>query len=312
MTTAPRKWGYWTRAKLQILDGYLRAFAKASQQSPERVYLDAFAGEGIGVDRLTGEEFPGSARIALEIANPPFTRLRYFELAERAQSLEEKLREDYPERDIRVYSGDCNQTIPQALSELAHVRRAPAFAFLDPDGMQLNWGTLETLASHRPGQYKVELWMLFPIMGLFRTLGDPTEADVQRATRLFGSDEWQLILDARRESRLNAPTARTAYVNLMRWRLESVLGYAQTHPLEIVNMQGGPLYDMIFATDHPAGTRIMTSIYAKAAGQIPAMRRAARDEARGALSLFDVEELEGLEAHWGYSYEPPISPDELL
>jgi hypothetical protein len=48
------------------------------------MYLDAFAGEGFGIDRLTGEEFKGSARIALDVADPQFTRLRYFELPERA------------------------------------------------------------------------------------------------------------------------------------------------------------------------------------------------------------------------------------
>jgi hypothetical protein len=31
------------------------------------VYLDAFAGEGLGIDRLTGEEFKGSARIEVVI-----------------------------------------------------------------------------------------------------------------------------------------------------------------------------------------------------------------------------------------------------
>ena len=51
-----RTWGYWTQAKLQILARYLQAFATASKGVSERVYLDAFAGEGLGIDRLTGEE----------------------------------------------------------------------------------------------------------------------------------------------------------------------------------------------------------------------------------------------------------------
>ena len=69
-----RTWGYWTQAKLQILARYLQAFATASKGVSERVYLDAFAGEGLGIDRLTGEEFKGSARIALDVADPAFTR----------------------------------------------------------------------------------------------------------------------------------------------------------------------------------------------------------------------------------------------
>jgi three-Cys-motif partner protein len=87
-----RPWGYWTRAKLAVLNDYLPAFLQAaSGKSDEYVYLDAFAGEGRGVDRLTGEEFHGSSRIALEAkalrADARFTRLRYFEQESKAREL---------------------------------------------------------------------------------------------------------------------------------------------------------------------------------------------------------------------------------
>jgi len=61
---AGRSWGYWTQAKLSVLADYLDAFIRASSGPSERVYLDAFAGEGSGLDRLTGEEFKGSAHRA--------------------------------------------------------------------------------------------------------------------------------------------------------------------------------------------------------------------------------------------------------
>ncbi|HEU5002589.1 MAG TPA: three-Cys-motif partner protein TcmP [Actinomycetota bacterium] len=309
---AQRTWGYWTQAKLQILERYLKAFATASKGADERVYLDAFAGEGFGIDRVTGEQFQGSARIALNVADPAFTRLRYFELPERAKALQDQLQQEYPGRDIRVYGGDCNEAIPLALSDLKDVRWAPTFAFLDPDGMALRWGTLEHLADHRTGNHKVELWMLFPTGGLLRTLtlrGEPSEADLARATRLFGSDQWQAIFAARRQGLIEGAQARAGYLNLMRWRLESVLGYAQTHPLEIRNLQGVPIYDMIFATDHSAGTAIMSHLYARAADEIPAMRQATRDQKAGVLRLFDLGEVE---ASPGYTYEKPISPDAFL
>jgi three-Cys-motif partner protein len=256
-------------------------------------------------------EFPGSARIALQIADPPFTRLRYFELPEQAEALQEQLRRDHPGRDIRVYGGDCNRTIPQALRDLRDLRWAPTFAFLDPDGMALEWTTLGHLATHRTGTHKVELWMLFPTSGLLRTLslrGGPSDADQKRATLLFGTDQWRRIFEARRDGRISGTEARAGHVNLMRWRLENVLGYAQTHPLEIRNLQGSPIYDMIFATDHPAGTRIMSSLYARAAAEIPAMRQAARDEAAGVLRLFDLGDLEPA---GGYTYEKPLRPNEF-
>lgn len=313
-----RSWGYWTRAKLRILEDYLPAFLTASGgRAKEIVYLDAFAGEGRGLDRVTGEEFKGSARIALDASQAGgFTRLRYFEQASKARELQDRLRVDYPDRDIVVYGGDCNLTMREALDELQDVRWAPTFAFIDPDGMELSWATLELLAAHKRGyrrdaskrEYKVELWLLFPTQGLVRTLSlDPTkivEADRDRADRLFGTGEWRLIYDLRRSGDIDAATARDEYVNLLRWRLEKVLGYATTHPLELKNTRGGTIYHMVFATDNQAGERIMSDLYARAGAELPDMLREAKDRQRG-WQAFD---LDTVPPKVDYVYEPPWTP----
>ncbi len=313
-----RTWGYWTRAKLEILQKYLKAFTRASKAVSEKVYLDAFAGEGSGVDRLTGEAFTGSARLAIEVDDPPFTKLRYFELGSQAEALESRLKADYPGRDVLVYGGDCNVTIPKALNDLKAFRWAPTFAFLDPDGMELAWSTLTALANHKRGYRppgsskrgnKVEMWMLFPSGGIIRTLAlDPEKLkaeDGERATRLFGSESWRAIYEARRAQRIDGATAREAYVNLMRWRLEQDLDYGWTHPLEIKNLKGIPIYHMILATDNQAGTKIMSDLYTGAARRIPAMREEVleRQQSFQQDRLFDaVVEVEP------YVYEPPWDP----
>lgn len=217
---AGRSWGYWTQAKLSVLDEYLNRFVRASSGPSERVYLDAFAGEGSGLARLTGEAFKGSARIALEVGESGFTRFRFFEKGRRAGELEARLRADYRARDIVVSEGDCNETIPRVLGGLAALRWAPTFAFLDPDGMELAWSTLRALAGHKKGyrtgadkpEYKVELWMLFPSGGLVRTLAleeeKLTASDERRATRLFGDESWRPIYGRRLEGRLAGADAR--------------------------------------------------------------------------------------------------------
>lgn len=321
MTNATgRAWGYWTRAKLQMLADYLAGFATASKGQSERIYLDAFAGEGTGLDRLTGEEFPGSARIALEAREEAgFTKYRYFEVGQRAADLQSRLRADYPGRDIKVYEGDCNATILEALHELRPLNWAPTFAFLDPDGMELAWDTLAALADHKRGyrpststkpEYKVELWMLFPTSGIVRTLALEEEkvsaADIARANRLFGTEDWRPIYDLRLAGTITPAEAREEYVNLMRWRLERVLGYRFAHPFELKNTKGNTLYHMIFATDSDAGTRIMGAIYANAASRLPAMLHEARDRASGQQAL-DLG-IESLAADVGYQYEPPWEP----
>lgn len=317
-----RAWGFWTQAKLQMLAEYLNGFAQASKGQTERVYLDAFAGEGHGLDRMTGEKFDGSARIALDAgAGAGFTRFRYFEMGQKAAELEQRLRVDYPGKDIKVYSGDCNAKIPEALAELAGLKWAPTFAFLDPDGMELEWQTLKALANHKRGyrktgpgkpEYKVEMWMLFPTSGIIRTLAledaKVSEADFARATRLYGSEEWRPIYGQRKAGELSAAEARDEYVNLMRWRLERGLRYRAAHSFELKNSKG-PLYHMIFATDNQAGTRIMSAIYDKAAKQLPEMRQEAKDRARG-QGAFDFGDAH-LASNESYRYEPPWEPPGL-
>jgi three-Cys-motif partner protein len=317
---AGRSWGFWTQAKLGVLEDYLDAFVVAASGASERVYLDAFAGEGTGLDRLTGEAFKGSARIALETNPPGFTRFRFFEKGQRASELEARLRSDYPDRDIAVYAGDCNEAIPRALEELEPLRWAPTFAFIDPDGMELSWSTLRALAAHKGGyrggksgkpEYKVELWMLFPSAGLMRTLALDEEklkpTDEARATRLFGEESWRPIYARRLKGRLSGSDVREEYVNLMRWRIQRDLDYRWTHPLELKNTRGIPLYHMIFATDNEAGTRIMEHLYASAAAEIPAMQKEAADRAIG-QQVLDL----GLEPppRAGYRYEPPWEPPD--
>ena len=316
---ASRSWGFWTEAKLAILRSYLPAFLHASKgKASEFVYLDAFAGEGHGTSRLTGEAFPGSARIALDIAVAGgFTKLRYFEQASKAAELKQRLHADYPGRDIKVYGGDCNQMIATALAELRAVRWAPTFAFIDPDGMELAWDTLKLLAAHKVGykkggsgpEYKVELWLLFPTQGLIRTLALDNARLLPKhesgATRLFGTENWRHVYDRRRTGQLTAAEAKEEYVNLMRWRLVKDLGYAKTHPFELKNTAGGTLYHMIFATDNPAGDKIMADIYTAAAKAIPAMQREARDRKSGQIAL-ELDDPSAAAAT--YEHPPPWQP----
>lgn len=305
-----RAWGFWTRGKLDILRNYLDAFTTASQSADERLYFDLFAGETENVDRITGEPIHGSARIALSTDNPPFTRLRFFEI-NRPAELEARLRAEFPDRDLGVYPGDCNETIHRALEELTHLNWAPAFAFIDPNGPDVRWTTLEALAAFKAKRRtKVELWMLFPepmFVRFLRTDGGDVEPDhARRITGMYGSHQWRQVYQARLDGRLTPADARAEYVNLMRWRLQTVLGYTWTHTLEVHNERDLPIYHLIFATDHDAGDRIMRHLYGKALEDFPKMRQRAIDQRKGVMRLFEDDDF-GSEPE-DYRYEPPWPP----
>lgn len=263
---AQRPWGFWTESKLDMLSAYLPAFTTASKRALNTVYLDLFAGQATNVSRDTGGSIEGSLLHAVQ-TKPPFTVVRGFELRHtRARSLQEAFRAKFPDRDVVVHAGDVHDALPSALAALAPYRRSPTFAFIDPDGVEARWELLEMLATHKaPSTTKVELFLLLASPQIRRVFHDGLEPDElehaeQLVTNLFGSVEWGPILDGRQSGALDAEHTRDELTNLMRWRLEKALGYGFTHTLRLTNVNGSPLYDMIFATrsrgrrhDHEVG-----------------------------------------------------------
>lgn len=290
-----REWKYWTRNKLQILAGYLPAFNRASQSSHERVYIDLLAGEPFNRDKDTGETFDGSARLALA-ATPAFTRLALCEKnASRAAALQADLIGRHPgDTRYKIYVGDCNETIIKVLAELCDVRRAPTFAFVDQQAAEVRWTTLEHLATYRTGPRKVELWILAsPAMIAKGVAGTNAQTFAEKVDLLYGTDDWRRIQVARQHGRISAGTYREEMVNLLRWRLETSLGYAITERIPMHMVNDTPIYDMVFATDHPVGHKIMTWLYQSAAEREPRMKEEIRRlladrhaEATGQHALF--------------------------
>lgn len=329
--TAPRPWGWWTRHKLQILEDYLKAFATASKSVPERIYLDLFAGRPDNVSRETGETILGSVHRALA-ASPPFTRVHLFELPSNASALEARVRQSYPNRPgIQVHPGDCNHTVDDALGRLARARVdwAPTFAFIDQQAAEVHWQTLDKISRFRRGKTKAEMWILFGSSFLPRGLEINQDlmnaAFADRITAMFGTEQWVPIIAAQRDGYLQPAEARFELVNLMRWRLETDLGYRKSHTFTMKNTGGQEIYQMIFTSDHEAGDRIMQHLYGKAVEDHESMRRDAlalhnarrqerRSVARGETPLFDLdtEMVQAPKSHLPsnriYCHEPPREP----
>ena len=217
-----------------------------------------------------------------------------------------------------------HDSLGSALAGLHSHRWAPTFAFVDPDGVEARWTLLAQLAAFKAtGFTKAELFVLLASPQIVRVVNDTLDTSdlrhaEQQVTDLFGTDQWRPILQARRAGGLDAERTRDELTNLMRWRLEKTLGYGFTHSLRLTNVQGVPLYDMIFATDHPAGEKIMQSVYRSAAERFPQMRQEARarrrdrrEQSHGAEGLFSHEELlhdAPLQAHEAYRHVPPSQP----
>jgi three-Cys-motif partner protein len=288
---------------LEILGGYLPAFTRAvTGKSSECIYLDLMAGQPKNVERYTGAEFDGSPVVAMK-AHPRFTRLRFGELsAARAQALETHLREAFPgDTRYEVVQGDCNVNIDGMLAGLNDVAWAPTFAFVDQQAAEVHWSTIEKLARFRRNKQgrKTEIWILMsPTMILKGVRGTNNEAFQERVDRLYGGGEWRQVQRAFDQRKIVARDYRQEMVNLMRWKLERELGYAVTHriPMQMPNKM--EIYDMVFATDHPVGDRIMQHLYNEAALREPEMMRQAKEAKTGQFSLFGDDDKNAGQTLW--------------
>ena len=162
--------GLWTRRKLDLLEKYLRFYTVALKNSPFTLHLvDAFVGTGQQSVRSTEEQsellphvsLPGSVSIALDV-DPPFHIYHFNETDnERANAIRQTA-ERHPDKKIKVTEVDANDFVREFCSTLQKLDRA--VVFLDPYSTELEWQTLECLATTQ----KADLWLLFPLSALLR------------------------------------------------------------------------------------------------------------------------------------------------
>ncbi|MCK4362437.1 MAG: three-Cys-motif partner protein TcmP [Dehalococcoidia bacterium] len=252
----------WTALKLEYLDYYLQAYVIATKQSREKHYIDAFAGCGDCSIIETGYQIEGSPWRALSTI-PSFTQY-YF--VEKEEDLASHLRVKIFEKDLthaHVYTGDCNEVIPRLILPKIP-KNVPSFTFLDPPGVQINWQTVRSLASHRTNM-KMELLILYPydmaIARLFPiALKNP--AVYNTLTRFYGNEKWIEELEDSLEAEETAKQRRERFIQLYLNNLKD-LGYCHVEPYGPLYSGHRPLYYVIFASDHAIGAKIMRDVWGK-------------------------------------------------
>ena len=176
---------------------------RASKRAPDRVYIDGFAGGGKGVDPTAGEEYDGSAALAFAV-DPPFTGVFLIEQDEGRVGLLRELAAQHP--SAQVLPGDVNVEVPKLLRYVNP--KAPTLAFLDPEGTQLHWKTLEVLAAHKRGhsKTKIELLILFPLqMAMLRLRMSSYALHLLRQSEPFARARLQPGVDRAALARCGVP-----------------------------------------------------------------------------------------------------------
>ena len=255
----PKSIGTWTALKLEYLDHYLQAYRRVTKKARGAHYLDLFAGPGVCVIRKTGWPVDGSPWRAMN-AIPPFSSYLFVEKSPKlAKHLRDRISLAAPD-NAQVFEGDCNgPVLGEVLSQVP--RKEPSFAFLDPSGLQLHWSTVEKLARHRLGSWKMELLILYPYdMVIKRWL---SQSEMRNAlTSAHGSDQWSVELAESQRSGEDGNERRDRFVNLYKRNLQR-LGYRHVVSYGPLGYGLRPYYNVLFASDHGVGAKIMNAVWSK-------------------------------------------------
>ncbi|MBN1286868.1 MAG: three-Cys-motif partner protein TcmP [Anaerolineae bacterium] len=267
--------GPWSEEKLEMLRDYLEAYTRVMKGWKSEIsrvnyhYVDAFAGAGSSRARDDEERYiAGSPRVALEFF---FNSYTFIEMdSSRVQRLQE-LRSEFPERDIRIYQGDCNDILKNRITPcIRYENYSRGVVFLDPFTLNLEWDTVEAVAQTKA----LEIFLNFPTMALNRTAlpNDPsrlTRETIKRMDRFWGTSEWygqiyEEAVDLFGDKHVYKPISTTArrLSHLYKSRLEEVFSRV-TDPITMLNSKGIPIYCLIFAGHNPTGARIAGHILKK-------------------------------------------------
>lgn len=243
----PRQAGSWTQDKLKILQQYLPAYLAATTKALERIYIDAFAGPGL--NRLRGGNLTihGSPLIALDARARNGTKFDRLFFIERDRAVAAELRgvlktSDKTQR-ATVIDGDVNKELPRLITKLH--QRSPTFVFVDPEGIEPRWTTIEAIAP-----WQTELLINFPLgMSINRN------PDSAKVTAYFGTDKWREVWNSTR------PGGARELLQLYKERLGQ-LGYRYTTEDDrlVKTSRGRRLYYLVFVSKVAIARRIMTSV----------------------------------------------------
>ena len=261
--------GTWSLEKLATLLLYFGAFSNACRSAGGGYYVDGLSGPG--VCRIKGARQPpyrvwGSPLLALR-TRPEFLRCVLLDKNARTVEVLRARVAGYGDR-ARVYEGDVNLELARLIQEQVPPR-APCFCLLDPQCTELSWAAVSSVALTPGRTRKPELLILFPLkMGLLRLLTTKRPISPERRERLdstFPSREWWTIYVDRLEGKISPARGRSRYLDLYCGGIKA-LGYrwVRSKPIKAPlgpGMQRKEMYHLVFATDHPAGDKIMQDVF---------------------------------------------------
>ena len=250
----------WTAEKLDYLERYIDMFTTSMRKKPWRAlnYIDLFSGPGKCGHKDNNDVYLGSPLLALTTKNA-FDHYFFVDLEiDKTQVLEQRCQHSpYADR-IQYFQQDCNIAVHGIAREIQGINRhyikdvwpCLNLAFLDPEGLELEWNTVKTLT-----QFRTDLIILYSQMGVQRysaiAINDPGDTVLDR---FFGTRIWRDIYQ-RGQGR---PGLYGELLNLYQQNLCN-LGYKDKDEVGQIplmrNTKNVPLYYLVYASKSDLGKK---------------------------------------------------------
>lgn len=262
----------WAAEKLDYLERYLAMFTISMRSKPWRAlnYIDLFAGPGKCRHEDTSAVHLGSPLLALT-TNNAFDHYYFVDWdAENIAGLQQRCQHSpYADR-IQYFEDDSNTAIEYIADEIRCIDASYKkgvwsclnLAFLDPEGLELNWDTVKRLA-----EFRTDLVIHYSQNGIQRNLSKCIDnAEETILDRFFGSYTWREIYQ-------QAGGQSSVYGELINFYKQNLydLDYVEIKsggdelwraPL-MRNTKNAPLYYLIFASKHPLGEKFWREVTAR-------------------------------------------------
>ncbi len=252
-----RPFGSWVSEKLDYLKRYIDIFETSMRLKwPQRNYIDLFSGTGKNSIRETKEIILGSPLVALTTKHP--FEGYYFSDCNKDNILALNTRcnaSEYYNR-VHIYTADANQIVNTIVDQIKKFYPPSLnLAFLDPDGLELEWSTVAKLV-----ELRCDLIIHYSQQGITRYGLKAFKSDEEtKVDRFFGTTEWRRVYKPWYE-KPRKPGLHRELIGFYKERLKS-LGYREvkqsdeilTEPLIRNEKRNVPLYRLIFASKNPLG-----------------------------------------------------------
>jgi three-Cys-motif partner protein len=179
-----------------------------------------------------------------------------------------------PAKSINFFVGDANKLVAEVADTISNFDRKfvqgllPCLnlAFLDPEGLELEWKTVEALA----GMKRMDLIIHYSQNGLTRNLERCYSSQSETIIdRFFGDRKWRDVYKKVSEKKEMIGPHR-ALIDYYKSKLRD-LGYVVINdseelirePLIRNTKRNAPLYRLIFASKHPLGNKIWNEVTKK-------------------------------------------------